>query len=185
VLIDSDFAVPLAAMVAVVMVVVLHRRAAPAWRLVAVGIFCVYLGGVASQTLFPIAIGQSVDLDQRTSFWTWMNLEPFKGLGAGILGRQQAFLNVLLGVPFGVLVPFLGSWSARGILLLGGAFAIGIEALQFVEDAIYGYGYRAVDINDVMLNWLGVAIGLAAYLIAAITFTWWPGRARGDMPDRS
>ena len=72
----------------------------------------------------------------------------------------------------------------RGVLLLGLLFALTIEGLQLIEDCGLRTEFRTVDINDVALNWLGVAIGLAVYVLAAGALTWWLAARRQRVPER-
>ncbi len=44
-----------------------------------------------------------------------------------------------------------------------------IELIQLLMNLVYGFAYRVVDINDFMLNFLGVVLGLAGFrLVSAI-----------------
>jgi glycopeptide antibiotics resistance protein len=163
--IGGGFLVPFVAMVTAAVLVVLRQRGVPTRRLVVVALFAVYLWGVASQTLFPLELG-FVPRPYRSD-WAQMNMVPFRGLFDGYQGRMQAVLNVVLGVPLGVLLPLVGVTSAPRVLGLGLLFTFSIEGLQLVENWAYDRQYRTVDANDVMLNWLGVLLGYAVYRIVA------------------
>jgi glycopeptide antibiotics resistance protein len=49
----------------------------------------------------------------------------------------------------------------------GTLFSISIELLQFLENIFYlsGYTVRSVDINDVILNALGILLGYCLFYI--------------------
>ncbi|MFG2528445.1 VanZ family protein [Streptomyces sp. NPDC048516] len=64
--------------------------------------------------------------------------------------------NVLLGVPFGVLLPVLLP-QARGLLRVGVATALVMLLVELVQGALITG--RAFDIDDVILNCAGALIG--------------------------
>ena len=183
-IIDADRLTPLLIPIVALVVIVGRRRSASAPQIVISVLFAVYLCGAASETLLPISIGPGARGEGGSGAFSWayLNLVPFDGLGFGPSSRQQILLNVLLGVPFGLFVPAIWRVRAVAVLTLGLLFTVAIEALQLCENWIYNGQFRTVDINDVIFNWLGVAIGLAAYLVAAISFSWWPGRSRSEAP---
>ena len=95
--------------------------------------------------------------------------DPAIVLGPFFLGRPEAMTptqylgNVLLGIPFGFLVPFVWRMSLPKVLVAGLGFSLLIEALQWLATKLMvAFPSRAVDINDVILNTLGVLIGVAA-----------------------
>lgn len=182
-LLEGGYLVPFAIPLTAVVVWALDRRGWSPRRLVAVVAFAIYLSGVAMQTLFPIMVGDDPGRPP-VPLRDIVHLRLFEAVFNSAGNRQQAFLNVVLGIPFGVLLPLVGVRSVWKVLVLGLLFAVAIEGLQLVEDVVYRTEFRTVDINDVMLNWLGVSIGLAMYLVAAVVFRWLPGRGRGDLPDR-
>lgn len=64
---------------------------------------------------------------------------------------------MLLGIPFGFLVPFVWRTSLPRVLVAGLGFSMLIEALQWVATKLMiAFPSRAVDVNDVILNTLGV-----------------------------
>jgi glycopeptide antibiotics resistance protein len=162
---ESGLLVPFGVPITGIAVFTLYRRGVAPWRLLVVVAFAVYLGGVASETLFPVELGGGAGvghLDLST-----VHLEPFKLLADTDVQRRQALLNVILGIPFGILVPLMGHRRWWVVAILGLLFAVAIESLQLLEDLLAGSAYRTVDVNDVILNWLGVIIGLACFLVAA------------------
>ena len=112
-------------------------------------------------TIFPIRLDAEYRL--RPPF------DPAIVLGPFFLGRPEAMTptqylgNVLLGIPFGFLVPFVWRMSLPKVLVAGLGFSLLIEALQWLATKLMvAFPSRAVDINDVILNTLGVLIGVAA-----------------------
>ena len=91
-----------------------------------------------------------------------LNLIPFS---AGPIDVVGYLLNVVLFVPLGFLLPLLWPKENRfwKILLAGVSFSLLIELSQLLN-------LRSTDIDDLLLNTLGAAIGFALYrAVAAIT----------------
>ena len=85
-----------------------------------------------------------------------LNLIPIIGM---IADWKNSFLNILLFVPLGIMLPLL--WNkfrnCKYTVLFGFLMSLTIELLQILT-------YRATDINDLITNTLGTCIG---YLGAA------------------
>jgi glycopeptide antibiotics resistance protein len=103
-----------------------------------------------------------------------LNLRPLRTIGPALdfgPGSQQFRLlvgNLLAFVPLGVLLPLAGlrhSWAR--VAMLGLALTVAIELGQLLVSVAIGYAYRSADIDDVIVNWLGAALGYAAYRFAA------------------
>lgn len=96
----------------------------------------------------------------------------------------QVVMNVALFVPFGVILRrFLGRGVATSVVT--GAFvSLLIEATQFTAIwGLYECSYRVADVDDVLANTLGAAIGV---LLAPFVLGWMPSaralRAGRDTP---
>ena len=181
--VEGGFVVPFVAAIGLGLAVWLRGNGASWMRIVTVVAFVAYLGLVVSLTLFPITLG-ALSRPEVASLRSLIHVRLVDDLLRSETSRSQALPNILLGLPFGLLLPLLGVRSAWKVIVLGLGLGLGIEGLQFLEDVIYRAEYRTVDINDVALNWLGVAIGLAIFLIAdATSRSWFEGRRRGT-PER-
>ena len=103
-----------------------------------------------------------------------VNLVPLRridetlALGSHLQTVRLLAGNVLVFVPFGVL--FAVATSRVGTrrapvwlptLLAGAVLSAGIELAQLAISIAVGYAYRDPDIDDVLLNVAGVALGLA------------------------
>ncbi|MFF0482907.1 VanZ family protein [Streptomyces sp. NPDC004435] len=123
---------------------------------------------------------------------THSNLTPGRSIEA-YLGRpafvdtvKQLGGNILLGVPFGVLLPLL-SRKARGFLRVALATAATMLLVELVQGALVTG--RAFDIDDVLLNTAGALLG---YLLVGRRLGravhprthphWWQRRRRADAP---
>lgn len=109
-------------------------------------VFAVYLSGVYSLVGLPNSytvqyLGMNVNL----------NLRPFAGMAGDMMGTVQ---NILLFVPLGFFLPWL--WKSFRkfpyTLLFGMGLSLFIEVVQMFVG-------RATDINDLMMNTVGVLLG--------------------------
>jgi glycopeptide antibiotics resistance protein len=131
-------------------------------------IFYVYIVKVLDYTLFQfqslvllkhfmpdlILNGQTVGED--------MNLIPFITLTSQDL--KTSLLNILLLVPFGFGLPFLTNYRMKKIVVIGALFSIGIELMQLITGFMAKMTFRIADINDVIFNTVGVAIGYLLFV---------------------
>ncbi len=72
---------------------------------------------------------------------------------------KTSLLNILLLIPFGFGLPFITNFRMRRIVLIGALFSIIIELLQLITGLLANITFRIADINDVLFNTIGVAIG--------------------------
>ena len=91
-----------------------------------------------------------------------MNLIPLVTLTPQDL--KTSFLNILLLVPFGFGLPFMTDFRMKKIVVMGALFSIVIEFLQLVTGFIAKITFRIADINDVVFNTVGVAIGYILFV---------------------
>lgn len=94
------------------------------------------------------------------------NTDLSKGYFGGLVTDmtwQDTFNNVLAFIPFGLLVCFACKRYGVGVALLSGVFlSETVECLQ----AVFRRGI--FDVNDLLANTLGVAIGCIAYLLVIL-----------------
>lgn len=106
-------------------------------------LFACYLAAVLSLVGFPSVTNLTPDIS--------VNLIPFSGIGADPSG---ALLNMLLFVPMGVFLPVLADSFHPFLraLLFALCATVLIEAMQLLT-------FRATDVNDVLTNTAGAALG--------------------------
>lgn len=167
---------------------VIFRQRKRGWLyLSTVGLFGIYLLAVINKIAFPIRLP-----DRWPAFQTWdefaftlstmVNLIPgnygnmFSDLAAGMIGPNiifwEIFGNILLTVPFGLGVSLFSPMPGRRIIGWALAAGLTLEGIQFLIMVGIGPNTRAVDINDVLLNALGVLVGYAIYRAAAFGSRW-------------
>ena len=155
----------LLAVVCVALAGLAASRRMSAGRWLAVAVFSVYLVGVAHFVLLPLRL-DSMAAEQvgPIDLGRLIELRPFFLSGTEVMPTSQALLNILLTVPFGFGLPFVVGLRGRDILAVGILFSIGIELAQLMVDALYlALPTWSVDINDVLLNSLGIALGYGAF----------------------
>lgn len=134
-------------------------------------LFGIYLLFVIKVTLFPIPLsGEMIDIMRaQMPFMSGVNLIPFYfGAFAGISEIWRGLLlNILLTIPFGFGMNFIMQCRARNILSLAMMVGITIEGIQLLISLVLGFPYRAIDVNDVLCNAVGVLIGYGFFRIFA------------------
>lgn len=152
--------VPLAAAVFVALLWCLHHRdrlSAP--RAVVALVLCVYVAGVVANTVFPIFL----DMPSSGEPWTaYLDVVPLAGYEV-----SDAVKNIVVFVPLGMLVSLLvasTSWW-RG-LAVAAALSLTLEVAQLATARLLGGGHIA-DVNDLMFNAVGAALGLGLMSILA------------------
>lgn len=91
-----------------------------------------------------------------------LNLLPLVTLTTGEV--QTSFLNILMMVPFGFGLPFITDLRMKKTIVAGALFSIAIEFLQFLTGHVAGITFRVADINDVIFNTAGAAIGYLLFV---------------------
>lgn len=92
-----------------------------------------------------------------------------------LLGGWEAQRNVLMTVPFGVLLPLVVRWRYELLLLACVGVTLVIETGQLLGSLAAGWAWRAFDVDDLLNNTVGALLGLG--LTGAVLA--WQGRRRG------
>lgn len=77
--------------------------------------------------------------------------------------------NVLMTVPFGVLLPLVVRWRYEALLLACVAVTLVIETGQLLGSLAVGWAWRAFDVNDLLNNTIGALLGLG---VTAAALAW-------------
>lgn len=93
------------------------------------------------------------------------NFTPFKTIKMYIdysykLNSAENLLgNIVVMIPFGLLFPLVTKrdWGFFGMLVCAFAFVLGIEVFQLFS------AFGAFDVDDILLNCIGAAIGYVFY----------------------
>ena len=91
-----------------------------------------------------------------------VNLVPLVTLSIGDL--RTSLLNILLMIPFGFGLPFITDLRMKSVVVTGALFSIVIEVLQLTTGLVANVYFRVADINDVIFNTSGVAVGYLLFV---------------------
>lgn len=78
-----------------------------------------------------------------------------------LLGGWEAQRNVLMTVPFGVLLPLVVRWRYELMVLGCMGVTLFIETGQLLGSLVAGWAWRAFDVDDLFNNTVGALLGLA------------------------
>lgn len=149
----------------------LYRRRTPGHRVsflreILLVTFVAYLAGLAAVTLLPNRSSRvrdegrgGVELRPNLASLTCRSSTLPEGSRARGFCVRNAQGNLLLFFPLGVLIPLV--WRRlrfRRAIQIAIALSVSIEVVQYLSSALGSY--RAVDVNDVVLNVLGASLGL-------------------------
>ena len=128
--------------------------------------FVIFLVGLASQTIIPKFETGVNGFNIVQSGIHETNLIPFKVLfetyqEVFVNGYINYFLinflgNIILFIPFGLILPLLWKTSTKKTILIGFCSSLFIEICQM-------FLTRGTDIDDVMLNTTGVVLGILVF----------------------
>jgi len=149
------------------------RSGQPAFVVAMRALFVLYLGWVVGATLFPLPVSAVAVAAESAGRHVEVDLIPLASI-RDVLHNASRFAqvwilggNVLTLAPFGLLLPFaaprLATW--RRMVVAAFLFPLGIELAQLGVSLALGYSYRVTEVDDVLLNFLGILLGFAAYLL--------------------
>jgi glycopeptide antibiotics resistance protein len=148
------------------------RQRSLAWRGLAI-LLTAYLAFAASLAFFPMPVaGNAWDTGLCAPH---CNLRPLATIAAQLddLRRpgiaRQLYGNVLLLAPLGIALPVLVAWlrPARRFAVAGLILGASVEAAQLALILLVGVPFRTLDIDDALLNTLGLFGGYAAWWLVA------------------
>ncbi|MFC3686945.1 VanZ family protein [Aquipuribacter hungaricus] len=79
-----------------------------------------------------------------------------------LLGGWESRRNVLMTVPFGLLLPLVVRWRYEAMVLACVGVTLLIETGQLLGSLAAGWAWRAFDVDDLLNNSVGALLGLAA-----------------------
>lgn len=105
---------------------------------------------------FYITFGMRYVGERREVQWI-----PFYGVWERTWEYPLLVENVLLFIPFGILLPFTWARFRNGKQVVVGAFVVSI----IIEAAQYVFRCGKTEVDDVILNCLGAMIGYGAFVL--------------------
>lgn len=91
-----------------------------------------------------------------------LNLIPLASLT--LEDVKTSLLNILMMIPFGFGLPFITNFRFKKVVIAGLLLSIAIELLQLVTGFMANTTFRIADINDLVFNTAGVAIGYILFV---------------------
>lgn len=125
----------------------------PVLRRAATTALVLYLVVLAGAVFLPLPFGQ---VERGVGARYDLTLER-----PDLLGGWEAQRNVLMTIPFGVLLPLVVRWRYEALVLACVGVTLVIETVQLLVSASVGWAWRAFDVNDLLLNTVGGLLGLA------------------------
>lgn len=161
-----------------VLTVIQWRRGFSVPYLICFVVFGFYVLMAVDLLFFPMHI--ITDHEPYPLAWRWRtNLIPFRFRfteGYTYLVMRELYGNIIGTIPFGFGLSFVLRRRIRHIVPLALIVGCSGEAIQLVISLLLGYPYRSIDINDAILNTLGIFIGYALFRVFAWGFllmTYW------------
>ena len=142
--------------------------------LISLTTFFIYVLFLVDIVFFPFRIDSGIP-NREEGFRYGINLIPFNWDFSFIphIVLMQIFQNILLTVPFGFGINFVMKTKPKDLLWISLTVGIGIELIQFlISFILVRYTYRVLDINDVILNTLGMGIGYGLFRVFGMVFMW-------------
>lgn len=166
---------PLGIMTLSVLLVMLWRKKHSPSYLFCFAVFGAYILFALDKAFFPIVIDETMaQANTFEGFLRAVNLIPFNFNFAFIphMVWLQIVMNCLLTVPFGFGLNFVAPVRAKDFLWLSLAVGLGIETIQLIIGLLLGYPYRIIDVNDAILNALGVLMGYGIFRVFVRLYLW-------------
>jgi len=177
-MVEGNFVLTPAVLTAVAWLTIAVRRRVGPWTalvgLVAIG----HIAGVVAVTLFPLPVQPEVIEEHRAAQLASNNFIPLASLidaltaGGPRAVVSQSVGNFIMLIPFAIYAPlmFRRLRSFPITLLAGIMFSLIVETTQLAISALLGFTYKIADIDDLILNTAGVAVGYAGFLFLRTAF---------------
>ncbi|MEG0367082.1 MAG: VanZ family protein [Coprobacillus sp.] len=131
-------------------------------------LFYTYIIGVLFVTILPLDFQY---FEFTTVPWSTNNfIHPFEDLLLNRTGALKGIiLNVIMLIPFGILLPTIKKLTFIKCILYGLSFIFIIECSQMIL-SLMSIGFRSFDITDIITNIIGVCIGYIIYKISYLIY---------------
>ncbi|MFC3802603.1 VanZ family protein [Cohnella sp. GCM10012308] len=124
-------------------------------------LFYLYLIQSVKYTFFPILY--NTDVFGKETFSQMIRQINYNPLSLKL--NRENLLNILLTIPFGFGINFVSKMLSKNMLLTSFIVGFSIETIQLIMNIILKISYRTIDINDSIMNLIGVLVGFLAYRI--------------------
>lgn len=179
---DFDILAWVAGIVSLLVVLaILWKRGYDAPRLFFLSVFWIYILFLLKIAIFPIPVARGISTETvqeilpimlSTIHLRLFFFGPFATLQSIVVTVLQ---NLILTIPFGFGANFIKPLKTKDVLWLSIAVGLGIEITQFVIALIGVFlgmwsPEHIVDINDALLNMIGVWLGYGLFRVFAVWY---------------
>jgi glycopeptide antibiotics resistance protein len=151
----------------------------------------VYFSSLIKVTLFPLPIQHKVivTMSEFENKWNFIPTKTILEYIRTLVNEPryfestsiQFFGNIFMLAPLGFLLPMLTKKSSLSrVVMIGFLTSVSVEVLQMTISFIVTYHYRSVDVDDVILNTIGITFGYFAFKICKSIFIKFQVHSRGD-----
>ncbi len=143
-----------------------------------ISILFMYSSAVLSITAFPYLIGKIGFSDINTTKYilSRVSLKPFESImriykNGIVYGNIRAIIsniggNFIMLIPLGILLPLINPKTGIfKLLLIAVISAVSLELIQLVQNIMYGFSNRDVNIDDFILNFTGFIFGYIIFVV--------------------
>jgi len=136
-----------------------------------VGMFEIYILFMFSVAILPIRIINPDLLENQAAIRNYFQLIPFRPIYATVTNAsifsRQIIGNIVLLFPFLIFLGYLKKNSKKYATLFFQSLCISIfiEIAQAIIDFILQYSSRKCDVDDIILNGVGIMIGVCIYIL--------------------
>lgn len=143
-------------------------------KFVFIAALILYILSIIQITMFPIYIMDKDQIkairEELGSSFKYYQIIPFKTIRNTLINsawKKQILGNIIMFIPLPIFIGFMNKKNICfiRILLLGISFSVGIESIQLIINIIVKFPSRVADIDDIILNSMGVLIGLILFAI--------------------
>lgn len=118
--------------------------------------FCIYLAFVISKVFFPLPISKE-RINLYREIYADADLYTF---AIQTTLQRENILNIIMTLPLGVYLRLLFKNNKLiSVLAIGFLFSLGIETIQLILSILFKAKAWHFDINDILMNTIGTAIG--------------------------
>lgn len=169
-MIDYEFLFIISIPIYIIFLIVLILKKVAIKKIILNSLFYFYIISLLAVTLFPVPIQWLKEIGK----YAWVNnYIPFFSIFDILLNEnldvfikmKQIIGNVILFIPMWFFIPFI--WKSKSYfknaLLTGILCSFLIELFQHIISLLLGFNYKITDIDDILLNTIGFAIGFVLY----------------------
>jgi glycopeptide antibiotics resistance protein len=169
-MLDYEFLFIISIPIFILFLIILIWKKLSIKKIIISSLFYFYIITLIAVAIFPIPIGWLKEI------WTYggtNNFIPFASISNILFNDSLSFTikmkqiigNIILFIPMWFLIPliFKSQNSFKKVLLIWILASFSIELLQYIISLFLGFSYKVSDVDDILLNGLGVIISFILF----------------------